>query len=116
MSYHPRTRTRRPRQAMGDLLSTLTTAVDVANDPYMPEIVCRIQQLKAIQGGQAVAVCADTPDGTAGIGQGPVMPALRAYVYAQQNPWVYPVAAAVVLGIPFLLGLRIGEGRRGGGP
>ncbi len=100
---------------MGDLLSTIATAVDVANDAYMPEVVCRIQQLKAIQNGQPVAVCTETPEGTPGIGHGPVMPALRAYVYAQQNPWVYPVAIAAVLGLPFLLGKMVGEGRRGGG-
>jgi len=113
MSYHQRYR--RPQQAMGDLLSTLATAVDVANDPYMPEVVCRIQQLKAVNNGQAVPTCADTPDGTAGIGQGLVMPALRAYVYAQQNTWVYPMAILAVVGVPFWLGMMWAEGNRRGG-
>ena len=112
MSYQRKNRRRR-RPAMGDLLSEINTAVDVASDPYMPEVVCRIQQLKAIGNGQPVGVCAETAPGTPGIGQGPVMPALRAYVYAQQNTWVYPVAIAVVLGIPFLVGKMVGEGKRG---
>lgn len=101
---------------MGDLLSTLNTAADVANDPYLPEVVCRLQQLKAIDNGQALPVCGETLDGQGGgIGLGHAMPALRAYVYAQQNTWVYPVAVAAIVGIPFWLGYIFGEGSRGGG-
>ncbi len=96
--------------AMGDLASTIGTAVDLASDPYLAEVICRIGQLKAIDHGEAVAVCPETPAGAAGgIGLRNAVPALRGYVYAQQNKWVYPIAVAVLLGIPMLIGYEIGR-------
>lgn len=97
---------------MGDLASTLATAADVAGDPYLPEVICRIQQLKNIDHGEAVTVCAETPAGIVGGGVGlhNAMIPLRAYVYAQQNPWAYFVAAAVVLGLPMWIGYELGKG------
>jgi hypothetical protein len=105
---------RRRPMAMGDLASTLATAVDVASDPYLPEVICRIQQLKNIDHGEPVAVCAETPDGIVGGGVGlhNAMIPLRAYVYAQQNPWAYFVAIAVVLGVPMWIGYELGKGPR----
>ena len=95
---------------MGDIASTIATAVNVADDPFLPELVCRINQLTAIQHGQEGGICANTPEGTTGgVGIGPLMPALRAYVFAQQNQWVYPVAAVVLLGIPFFFGYEYGR-------
>jgi hypothetical protein len=95
---------------MGDVTSTIATAADVATDPYFSEVVCRIQQLKAIDQGQAVPFCAETPDGYGGgVGLHTAMPALRAYVYAQANPWVYPVAIAAILGIPLYIGYELGR-------
>lgn len=109
MSYHQHRS--RPRASMGDIADTITTAIDVASDPYVPEIVCRVQQLQQIGRNQAVQACSVTPS-TAGGGVGlrPAMPALRAFVYAQQNPWVYPAAIAAILGIPLWLGYEIGRG------
>ena len=111
MSYHKRYR-QRARAAMGDLTSTLNAAVDVASDPYLPEIVCRIQQLKQVAQNQPVQQCTDTPDSVpGGLGLRNAMPVLRGYVYAQQNPWVYPVAILAVLGLPFVLGFELGRSR-----
>lgn len=95
---------------MGDIGSTIATAIDVATDPYLPEIICRVQQLKQIGRQEAVQVCADTPPNAGGVGISGAMPVLRGYVYAQQNPWVYPVAILAVLGIPLWIGYQFGKG------
>lgn len=109
-------RYRRPRRRpvpMGDLAGAIGTAIDVAGDPYLPEVICRVQQLKNIDHGEPVTVCAETPDGVAGgVGLRNAMAPLRAYVFAQQNKWVYPVAVAAILGIPLLLGYELGKGSK----
>ena len=102
---------RRPSRAMGDIAGTITTALDVAADPYLPEVVCRVQQLTQIDHGQPVQACLDTPDTVVGgVGIGRAIPALRAYVYAQQNPWVYAAVAAGIIGLPLWIGYRLGKG------
>jgi hypothetical protein len=105
-------RASRPRvmQAMGDVSSILSTGLNIAGDLYSQELVCQIQALQSIAHGGSQSVCPQTPDGTldpAGIGN--LVKGLRYYVYAQANPWVYPVAIAAVLGIPFLLGYSLGK-------
>lgn len=99
---------------MGDLASTLATAADVASDPYLTEVVCHVAQLKAIDHGEPVPVCARTPGGAAGgVGLRNAIPVLRGYVYAQQHRWVYAVAVAAVIGLPMLIGYRLGQTSRG---
>lgn len=98
---------------MGDVYGTIATAINVVDDPFLPELVCRINQLTAIEHGQESGICANTPEGTVGgVGIGPLMPAVRLYVFAQQNKWVYGAAAVALLGIPFLLGYEYGKGDR----
>lgn len=106
-------RYRRSRQAMGDLASTITTVLDVASDAALPEVVCRIQQLQAIDRGQQIdlSTCAETPAGVGAPWAQRALPALRGYVYAQQNKWVYPVAALALIGIPMWIGYELGKGR-----
>ncbi len=95
---------------MGDVASTIATALDVASDPYLGEIVCRVGQLKNIDHNEAVQACTNTPDGVAGgVGLRNAIYPLRAYVYAQQNKWVYPVAVLAILGLPFWLGYELGK-------
>lgn len=108
MSYQ-RYRKRLPSQAMGDVIGTLTTVLDVASDAALPEVVCRIQQLQAVDRGQPVPVCAETPPGLGAPWAQRVMPALRGYVYAQQNQWVYPVALLAAIGIPMWIGYELGR-------
>jgi hypothetical protein len=111
MTYQKYLRRRPP--AMGDLTSVLSTAADVASDPYLPEVICHIQQLKNIDRNEPVTACAETPDGVVGgVGLRNAMVPLRAYVYAQQNVWVYPLALAVILGVPLLLGYELGKGNK----
>lgn len=98
---------------MGDLASTLATAADVASDPYLPEVICHIQQLKQIEHGEPVSVCAETQEVIgAGVGLRNAMVPLRAYVYAQQNPWAYIVGLAVVIGVPMWIGYELGKGHK----
>lgn len=95
---------------MGDVLST---GLNIASDPYTQELVCQADALQVIKRGQSPAPCPETPDGTpdpANIGT--IVKVLRAYVYAQANPWAYAATAAVVIGLPLLVGYRLGQGSR----
>lgn len=114
---YTRKRHRRSLSGLGDLSSVLTTienavgaGLDVASDPYLPEVICRIGQLHAIKGNQPVPPCATTPPGLpGGVGLDKAMYPLRAYVYAEQNPWVYPLAALVIFGLPMFIGYELGK-------
>src|SRR3990172_6644847 len=116
MSYHRKD----TRLGLGDAASVIhsvtsgiSTAVNISTDPYLPETICRAQQLVAIENDKAVPPCALTRSGLrGGIGLRGVMPVLRAYVYAQQRPWIYPVAVAAAVGVPVLLGYLLGKGSR----
>ncbi len=104
---------RRTRSSLGDLTSTLVTAAQVTSDPYFQETVCHVGQLAAIERRQPVPGCTPTPKGLAGgVGLRKIQPLLRAYVYAEQNPWAYAVGAAALFGVPFLLGMAFARGGR----
>lgn len=100
-------------EAMGDISSILSTTLNVASDPYTQELLCQIEALGTIAKGGSAPLCPETPDGTpdtAGVGN--LVKGMRWYVYAQANPWVYPVAIGLGLGIPFLLGYAFGKGSK----
>lgn len=98
-------------QMLGDLSSELSSVVNVLNDPYATEVACHIQQLSQIKAGQVVQNCVEVPSGVpGGVGLDNVAIALRYYVYAEQNPWVIPLAAIGIIGLPFLIGYYLGEG------
>lgn len=120
MSYLRNRISKRRRSGMsglGDVTSVINAvtgalgvSLDIANDPYLSETVCHIGQLKQINDGGQAGACAETaPNLPGGVGLGKVQPVLRAYVYAQENKWVYAVAAAAILGIPFLIGYDAGK-------
>lgn len=117
MSYlNKRYGSRRSLGSVDDVINTLTSAaggaLDIASDPYLPEVICRIAQLKTIQAGGTPAVCPDTADNLpGGVGLSAAVVPLRAYVYAQQNKWVYPVAIAAIIGLPMWIGYELGRGR-----
>lgn len=95
---------------MGDIWSDISAIGSVASDPYASEVVCHIQQLSQVKAGSVVQVCPETAAGLpGGVGLDNVATALRYYVYAQQNTWVYPAAALAILGVPFLFGYLLGE-------
>lgn len=124
MSYLPRksrrARRRAPRGALGDLASVVAsvenaigTTFDVASDPYFSETLCHIGQLKQIRAGTPYSVCAETPPNLpGGVGLDKLQTPLRFYVYGRANPWVFPVAGALILALPFLLGYEMGKGNR----
>lgn len=106
----------RPRQGLGDTLSSIIgvigTSVDVAQDPYLSEFACRLEQLHAINIGQAPGACTTTaPNLGGGVGLRKLMPAIRGYVYAEEHPWAYVVGALVVIGLPMAIGYSLGKGR-----
>lgn len=110
MTYHAR----KPRpSAMGDALSAIGNAVSaiagIANDPFSGELTCRVRQIVAL-GTKTNVACTSTPLRAPSPARlkAPVV-AMRAYVYAEKNPWAYPVAAAAVVGVPFLLGYLVGR-------
>lgn len=94
--------------AMGAISDIATTAAAVMADPAWPEVACRVSQLRAIEARKPVPGCAKMNVGAGGVGLRKALPPLRAYVYAEQHPWVKPAALAVVLGLPFLLGYLAG--------
>lgn len=109
-SMMTRARAGRARMSMGDIWGDLSAIGNLASDPYSSEVVCHIQQLGQIKAGQVVQACPQTASGLpGGVGLDNVATALRFYVYAQQNTWVYPAAAVAILGVPFLLGYLLGE-------
>lgn len=107
MSYHRK----RGSRGLGDVAQTITTSVAVVQDPYFPEAICRIDQLRSIENGLHVLPCTNTPPNKAGgVGLRKVMPLMRAYVTAEQHrPWSYVGLAAAVIGLPMLVGYAIGK-------
>lgn len=104
--YHRKT-------SLGGIGDTISAAASVVNDPYFNEAVCLAGQLRSVERGEPVIRCATTaPNLTGGAGLRGLMPALRAYAFAQQNKWVYPVALAALIGVPMLLGYELGKKHR----
>ena len=106
---------------MGDAwddVKSLSSAID----PYLPEVLCRIDQLRALRSGRSVLdvmmfqpptgpvpACVTTPPGiTGGIGVVRAINPLRAGVWAYMNPGGVWLGIAVVLGVPFLIGYSMG--------
>lgn len=119
MSYIRKPNRGRPG-ALGDLASTITSiantvgiANDLANDPYLPETVCRVGQLRDINQNKKPPVCVRTADHLpGGIGLRKFVKPLRGYVYAEQHKWVYAAGVAAIIGLPFLIGYSFGKGSR----
>lgn len=111
MSYlQKRYGSRRGVGALGGIEDVLTSASSVASDPYLSEVVCQMTALKQIEAGGAVTQCAPTADNLpGGIGLRNAVGPLRAYVYAQQNKWVYPVAVLALFGLPMWVGYELGR-------
>ncbi len=96
---------------MGSLETMVIAGINVANDPYLSEIICRAGQLQAIKSGVDVPSCPKTAAGiSGGIGLSRAVAPMRAYVYAEEHKWVYVVAAIGILGLPMLIGYELGKG------
>ena len=118
-----RKRQRRPKSgavmtALGDLASTITAAAnaigiatDLAADPYLPETVCRVGQVREVNAGRKPGACVKTADGLrGGVGLRKLIKPLRGYSYAEQHPWAYAAAVAGVIGVPMLIGYALAKG------
>ena len=120
-------------ESMGDSLSDLIkcagsavgTAIGGATDPYLPEVFCRITQLKALTTGRTplqamfgkkptvpVPACATTPSGKGGIGLERAIKPLRALVYVNKHPTTVWLGLTALLGVPLLVGYMIGRKAR----
>jgi len=117
MSYLPSKRYRgvvRRRAGMsglGGIGDLLVAGVNVANDPYLSEVLCHLTQLQQIKAGGQPQACAETQPGlTGGIGLSRAVVPMRAYVFAEDHKWAYAVAAAAIIGLPMLIGYRLGKG------
>lgn len=89
----------------------------ILDDPYFPEVTCHLLRLRAITKGQnpgpRCPSTVTTPQMLRkGIGLQYAAKPLRAVVYTREKPWVVPVAALALVGVPFLVGLKLGKGRR----
>ncbi len=100
---------------VSDLIATGNAAAGIAasalTNPYTAEIICRVKQLEAANLRKPVPPCATTPPVNDSLGIRKFMPIVRGYVYAEQHPWAYPVAVALAVGVPFLLGYLAGRNR-----
>ena len=95
---------------------------DAVADPYFPNVVQSILELDAVsnlrpppdpsQGASIVnglkSVVTATP-GSPGLGLQGASYALDVYVWAKQNPWLFPFAVAAVIGIPMLIGYKMAK-------
>ena len=94
--------------------TAVTTVSQLLSDPALPEVACRVGQLYAIENKKPVPPCPNLArsSNVGGVGLRKAVPILRALVFAEQNPWVKPVAVGAVLGLPLLLGYILGKRSR----
>lgn len=123
-----------PRQTLGSAAldnmikcgsGIVGTAVGGVADPYLPEVLCRVQQLQAMTKGRTplqiltgkkpvapIPPCKEIPLGRKSIGVDKAIKPLRTVVYVGQNPHVVWLGAAAIVGVPLLLGYMLGRGSR----
>lgn len=97
-------------QIAANATKAVTIGLEVATDPYLPEMLCRFQQLAAIEKKKPIPTCVKMPlvyQGGIGL-RNAILPA-RGYVYAQQHKWAYLVAGAALVGLPLWLGYELGK-------
>ncbi len=101
------------RPALGGIADVAKAGAELSTDPYLPETVCRLRQVKAIKNNEAPPPCVETEPGLAGgVGLRKVIRPLRAFVFAEQHPWVYALAVAAAVGVPVWIGYEIGRGTK----
>lgn len=91
------------------------TIANIGKDPYLSEVACRAAQIVALQKGPPYPVmqCARTAPGlTGGIGLSAAVKPMRAYVTVKKHPVLLPLGAAIVIGLPVLLGYYLGKRKR----
>jgi hypothetical protein len=95
-------------------------------DPYLPEALCRIDQIRALRKNRSfvaavfgkrptveVPTCTQTPLNTkGGVGVVGAIRPLRGAAYVYQHPTVVALGIAAVVSIPYLLGYVHGRRSR----
>ena len=113
------------RVALGDTWDTVKS-LSGSVDPYLPEALCRIDQLRALRQDRtalqvlfgkrktvAVPTCARIRDDLpGGIGVEKAIKPLRAAVYVYENPASVWLGAAAVFMVPFLIGYAVGRNKK----
>lgn len=94
----------------------VAAAKGLAEDPYLGEVICQVRRMKNVEarlpaGPSCPHTMVTAANARKGVGLRYAVTPLRAAVFARQNPWVVPVAVAVILGLPFALGYSFGKGR-----
>lgn len=114
-------------QALGGTWDDALSAVKQmsgAIDPYLPEALCRVDQIRALRKDRTVwqavfgkqptvqvPVCYNTPANIPGIGVESAMLPLRAGVYLNENPLTVWAGVVAVLLIPMMIGYSIGSSK-----
>lgn len=113
-----------PRATLGDTWDTVKS-LSVGIDPYLPEALCRVDQIRALHKDRTalqaffgkpptvpVPNCIAMPPGQKGIGVEKALAPLRAAAYVYQNPMVVWAGLTAVLMIPFAAGYFVGKRSR----
>lgn len=87
------------------------TIAEIIDDPYLPEVACRVDQIYDARKKYPIKACTNTPGSPASPLFQRAMPVIRGVAYAEQKPWVYPVFFGVLFGVPALVGYAIGKRR-----
>lgn len=111
-------------EALGDAWGTVKS-MSGGVDSYLPEVFCRIDQLRALRKdrsplqamfGKAPTVpvpsCVEMPPGMPGIGVQSAIKPLRAGVYLYQHPTIVWLGLAAVFAVPFLAGYAVGRRKK----
>jgi hypothetical protein len=104
-----------------DVMSTVKQ-MGGAIDSYLPEALCRVDQLRALRKDRSpvqalfgkkptvpVPVCYKTPPGQKGVGVVSAMKPLRGSVYIYEHPTLVWVGLTAVFAVPFLAGFLVGR-------
>lgn len=110
----------------------MDSLVDIAKgaagsvDPYLPEALCRVDQIRALRKNRGfvaavfgkpptveVPRCQVTPPGlTGGVGVGGAIRPLRGAAYVYEHPTVVAIGIVAVIAVPYLLGYIHGRTTR----
>jgi hypothetical protein len=119
MTYHTH------MSGVADDVMSLAKQVSGSVDPYLPEVLCRVDQIRALQtdrtfvqgvfGKKATVPVPACPrpavDVRKGVGVVLAVRPLRGAAYLYSHPTVVAIGLAAVVAIPYLLGYSHGKGR-----
>ena len=96
-----------------------------AVDPYLPEALCRVDQIRALRKNRgflssmlgkkatvSVPECYPMPPGANGIGVEQALRPLRGAVYIYEHPTLVALGVLSVFAVPFFVGYAYGRSRR----